>query len=143
MELLGYLWRLILLFITIRFVWVSYAQIYYIKSIAHHPNSGELIDNLWGFDKMMVYFWKWRIKDMVYDKLLYNRKTDYGSLPRCPKCNSQIIISGTICYPEEGMVVECSKVSCDFEFELRTNYRKDIMKEILIEAFKTWSKVDD
>lgn len=138
MELFGYLWKLILLFVTIRFVWVVYAQIRFIKRIIHHHNSSELIDNLWNLDKMVLHFWKWHIKDMVY-----NRRIDYRFLPHCPKCNSQVIISGSNCYPEEGMAVECSQVNCDFEFVLCINYRKDMMKEILIGAFKQWSKAND
>ena len=58
-----------------------------------------------------------------------------------PLCKTKLIISGSECYPESGMEIECSNVDCIFEGPILSyNKRTDKLKEALITAWEILNK---
>lgn len=63
--------------------------------------------------------------------LIIKIKDKYFLLP-CPKCGSNVEITGSECYPDSGLLIECTHDNCDMMFLLSVNLRSTILKDNIL-----------
>ena len=52
----------------------------------------------------------------------------------CPKCGAKVELFGTDCYPDEGIVAECTNLSCDYELVISCSIRTNLLRDTVREA---------
>ena len=55
-------------------------------------------------------------------------------LKRCPKCQSKVEMSGSECYPESGIIIECSDLDCDYYMDIQNSIRSNALRGALAKA---------
>jgi len=55
-------------------------------------------------------------------------------LKKCPKCQSEVEMYGSECYPESGIMIECSNLDCDYHMNLQNTIRSNSLREALSKA---------
>jgi hypothetical protein len=49
----------------------------------------------------------------------------------CPLCESAVEVFGTDCYPEEGIVAECTNEDCSYNLTLSSSVRVNCLMEAI------------